>query len=102
MGTVPVIFNANYKPVLNNGMALGNITDQASFVNILPFGMCKRPPFPVAPLPCTPLITSWLLPSVTTRVMQMPLLKKGAIGVCPIGCGIIKFKMCSFDVKVNK
>ena len=65
-------------------MPVGTIMEKL----VTPFGVCTQ--IPVAPVPCTPVITSWVPGCPTVLVGGKPMLTNNCKGICGKG-GMISF-----------
>jgi len=88
--------------VMAAGGPAANIMDNASLVNIPPFGMCSSMTNPtvalataaalgvLTPMPCVPMITvPWVPGAPTVLIDNMPALDSASILICSWG-GVIK------------
>ena len=72
-----------------NGKAQANIMDCKPMVNIKPFGTCAKM---APPVPCTPVVTTWLKGKTNVLVGGMPALMSDSMAICSCGGGVIKIQ----------
>ncbi len=72
-----------------NGKAKANIMDCKPMVNIKPFGTCAKM---APPVPCTPVIATWLKGKNNVLVGGMPALMSDSMAICACGGGVIKIQ----------
>jgi len=84
-GAAPGTISATTAPLVKGiDMPIGTIMDKA----VTPFGICAQ--IPTAPVPCSPVITSWVPGCPTVLVDKKPMLTNSCKGICAKG-GVITF-----------
>ena len=89
MGKNYVVNGATLNRVEINGKAKANIMDCKPMVNIKPFGTCAKM---APPVPCTPVVTTWLKGKTNVLVGGMPALMSDSMAICSCGGGVIKIQ----------
>ena len=85
-GVAPGVLTVTTQFQTMSKVPVGTITEKL----VTPFGVCSAIPPPAPPLPCTPIITSWIPACPTILVGGKPILTNSCKGVCAKG-GIISF-----------